>query len=71
MEHRSAEDAALRGFGAGIVFGVGVLLGHGLISGSAVSLPHPLVLEPVIAAAVSIGLFALGGRLRARREDAA
>jgi hypothetical protein len=71
MEHRTSEDAALRGFGAGIIFGVTVLIGHGLISGGAVSLPHPLVLEPVIAAAASIGLFALGARLRSRREPAA
>jgi hypothetical protein len=68
MEHRTGEDAALRGFGAGIVFGVGVLVGHGLISGTAVSLPHPIVLEPVIAAIVSICLFAFGARVRASRE---
>ena len=71
MEHRSPGDAAQRGFGAGVVFGVAVLIGHGLISGTAVSLPHPLILEPVIAALVSIALFAIGAQRRSRREPPA
>jgi NADH:ubiquinone oxidoreductase subunit 2 (subunit N) len=71
FEHRDAGDAALRGFGMGAAFGIGVLFGHAFFSGGGSVLPHPAGWEPIITAIVSVPLCALGGELRARREPPA
>jgi hypothetical protein len=69
FDHLGANEGAVRGFCAGLVFGVVILATHALIGGEPkAKLPHPhggLVFVTVIA---SIIAGSVGGALRARRE---
>ena len=69
LEHVGGEEGAMRGFTGGILFGTFILLAKE-ISGSEpkAELPHPEVLLVVITTVLGIGLGALGGRARGRRE---
>lgn len=69
LEHVGAEEGALRGFTGGILFGTFILLAKE-ISGSdpKAELPHPEVLLVVLTTVLGIGLGALGGRSRGKRE---
>ena len=69
MEHVGAEEGALRGFTGGLLFGTFILLAKE-ISGSdpKAELPHPEVLLVVLTTVLGIGLGALGGRSRGKRE---
>jgi len=69
MEHIGAEEGALRGFTGGLLFGTFILFAKE-ISGSdpKAELPHPEVLLVVLTTVLGIGLGALGGRSRGRRE---
>lgn len=69
LEHIGAEEGALRGFCGGILFGTGILLAHE-ISGAdpKADLPDPKVLLVLLTTILGIGLGALGGRARAKRE---
>jgi hypothetical protein len=68
-EHVGAEQGALRGFTGGILFGTFILLAKE-VSGSdpKADLPHPEVLLVVLTTVFGIGLGALGGRSRGKRE---
>ena len=72
LEHVGAEEGALRGFTGGLLFGTFILFAKE-ISGSdpKAELPHPEVLLVVLTTVLGIGLGALGGRSRGRREAAA
>lgn len=69
LEHVGAEEGALRGFTGGVLFGTFILFAKKL-SGSdpKAELPHPEVLLVVLTTVLGIGLGALGGRARGRRE---
>ena len=69
LEHVGAEEGALRGFTGGVLFGTFILLAKE-VSGSdpKAHLPHPEVLLVVITTVLGIGLGALGGRSRGKRE---
>lgn len=69
MEHIGAEEGALRGFTGGLLFGTFILFAKE-VSGSEpkAHLPEPEVLLVVITTVLGIGLGALGGRARGRRE---
>ena len=69
LEHIGGEEGALRGFTGGVLFGTFILLAKE-VSGSdpKAHLPHPEVLLVVITTVLGIGLGALGGRSRAKRE---
>ena len=69
LEHIGAEEGAMRGFTGGVLFGTFILLAKE-VSGSdpKAHLPHPEVLLVVITTVLGIGLGALGGRARGRRE---
>jgi len=69
LEHVGAEEGALRGFTGGVLFGTFILFAKE-ISGSdpKAHLPEPEVLLVVITTVLGIGLGALGGRSRGRRE---
>ena len=69
LEHVGAEEGALRGFTGGVLFGTFILLAKE-VSGSdpKAHLPHPEVLLVVITTVLGIGLGALGGRSRSKRE---
>ena len=69
LEHIGAEEGALRGFTGGVLFGTFILFAKE-ISGSdpKAHLPEPEVLLVVITTVLGIGLGALGGRSRGRRE---
>jgi hypothetical protein len=71
LEHVGAEEGALRGFTGGLLFGTFILLAKE-VSGSdpKAHLPEPEVLLVVITTVLGIGLGALGGRSRGRREAA-
>jgi hypothetical protein len=66
-EHRGARAGALRGLGAGILFGLGIVAADA-ISGDApqAKAPDPIALIVPLAAVIGSGLGALGGRLRGR-----
>lgn len=71
MEHTSAEDGATRGFTGGILFGTFILAGHAASGLDAKAhLPEPEILLVVITTVFGIGLGALGGRARGKRERA-
>ena len=69
LEHVGAEEGALRGFTGGVLFGTFILFAKE-ISGSdpKAHLPEPEVVLVVITTVLGIGLGALGGRSRGRRE---
>lgn len=69
LEHVGGEEGALRGFTGGLLFGTFILFAKE-ISGSdpKAHLPHPEVLLVVITTVLGIGLGALGGRSRGKRE---
>ena len=69
LEHVGAEEGALRGFTAGLLFGVFILFAKE-VSGSdpKAHLPEPEVVLVVITTALGIAFGALGGRSRGRRE---
>lgn len=69
LEHIGAEEGAVRGFTGGILFGTAILLVN-QVSGSdpKADLPDPEVLLVVLTTLLGMGLGALGGRSRARRE---
>ena len=69
LEHVGAEEGALRGFTGGMLFGTFILFAKE-VSGSdpKAELPHPEVLLVVLTTVLGIGLGALGGRSRGRRE---
>jgi hypothetical protein len=69
MEHVGAEEGALRGFTGGILFGTFILAGHALTGlERQAHLPEPEILLVVITTVFGIGLGALGGRARAKRQ---
>ena len=69
LEHIGGEEGALRGFTGGLLFGTFILFAKE-ISGSdpKAHLPHPEVMLVVITTVLGIGLGALGGRSRGKRE---
>ena len=68
-EHIGASEGALRGFTGGILFGTFILAGHAVTGlEQKAHLPHPEILLVVITTVFGIGLGALGGRARAKRE---
>ncbi len=69
LEHVGAGEGAQRGFAGGLLFGVLILATHELTGVEAkAELPHPEILLVVITTVLGVGLGALGGRARARRE---
>jgi hypothetical protein len=69
LEHNGAAEGALRGLAGGLLFGTFILVGKE-VSGAEpkAHLPDPeLLLVPIITV-IGIGLGALGGNRRARRE---
>jgi hypothetical protein len=69
MEHVGAEEGATRGFTGGILFGTFILAGHALTGlERKADLPEPEILLVVITTVFGMGLGALGGRARAKRE---
>jgi hypothetical protein len=69
LEHVGGEEGALRGFTGGVLFGTFILVAKE-VSGSdpKAELPHPEVLLVVLTTVIGIGLGALGGRSRGKRE---
>lgn len=69
LEHVGGEEGALRGFCGGVLFGTFILVAKE-VSGSdpKVHLPDPEVALVVLTTVLGIGLGALGGRSRGKRE---
>ena len=68
-EHIGASEGALRGFTGGILFGTFILAAHAVTGlERQAHLPEPEVLLVVITTVFGIGLGALGGRAREKRE---
>lgn len=69
LEHVGGEEGALRGFTGGLLFGTFILFAKE-ISGSdpKAELPEPEIVLVVITTVLGIGLGALGGRSRGKRE---
>ncbi len=69
LEHVGGEEGAVRGFTGGLLFGTFILFAKE-ISGSdpKAHLPEPEVVLVVITTVLGIGLGALGGRSRGKRE---
>ena len=69
MEHVGAGEGAQRGFAGGLLFGVFILFTHEVTGAEAkAELPHPEIVLVVLTTVLGVGLGALGGRSRARRE---
>ena len=69
FDHLGARAGALRGLLGGALFGGFILLVHELSGEEAkAELPEPAILLLVITTVLGMGLGALGGRSRARRE---
>ena len=69
MEHRGAGEGAIRGVIGGSLFGAFILITAHLIDKEhKAHLPEPEILLVAITTAFGIGLGALGGRARVRRE---
>lgn len=72
VEHETAGQGAQRGLTGGLMFGLGVLVGHHLLNRRAqASLPHPEAVEVIVTSIFSVPLGAIGGAIRAHREDTA
>jgi hypothetical protein len=68
-DHDGAGEAALRGICGGLLFGVFILVGHSVFGQEATAkLPDPHAVLVVITTILGVGLHAIGGALRARRE---
>ena len=69
LEHVGGQEGALRGFTGGVLFGTFILVAKE-VSGSdpKAHLPEPEVTLVVITTVLGIGLGALGGRSRGKRE---
>ena len=71
LEHVGAREGALRGLNGGFLFGGSILLAHEILGKEAkAELPEPAILLVVITTVLGVGLGALGGRTRAKREAA-
>jgi hypothetical protein len=71
LEHVGAGEGAARGETGGLLYGVGLLLAYQLAEKKAKDkLPDPEIWLVVITTAVAVGVGALGGAVRARRERA-
>lgn len=71
MEHRGAREGALRGVVGGSLFGSFILITKEITGEEPkAELPHPEILLVVLTTAFGVGLGALGGRARQRREAA-
>jgi len=69
QEHDGAGEGALRGLVGGSLFGGFILLTHEAIGNDAkADLPHPAILLVAITVVFGVGLGALGGRARHKRE---
>jgi hypothetical protein len=69
LEHDGAREGALRGLCGGSLFGGFILLAHEAIGKHAkADLPHPAILLLAITIVFGMGLGALGGRARHKRE---
>jgi hypothetical protein len=69
LEHNGAREGAIRGVIGGALFGGFILITHHAIGGEPEAhLPHPEILLVAITTAFGIGLGALGGRARHKRE---
>ena len=72
FDHDGAGEGAVRGFCAGLLFGVFILVGHALFGQRAkADLPEPYAVLVVITTVLGIAFHAIGGALRARRERGA
>jgi hypothetical protein len=70
LEHRGAGEGAIRGVVGGALFGSFILLTAELLDKEhKAHLPEPEILLVAITTAFGIGLGALGGRARKRREE--
>lgn len=71
-EHVGSDDASVRGFLGGLVFGSVLLVTHYAIDVPALAkLPHPTGVLAVIAAIAASVFAAIGGALRRRHENRA
>ena len=71
LEHRGAGEGAIRGVIGGALFGSFILITAELIDKEhKAELPHPEILLVAITTVFGVGLGALGGRARVRREAA-
>jgi hypothetical protein len=71
-EHIGASEGATRGFTGGILFGTFILAAHAVTGlERKAHLPEPEILLVVITTVFGIGLGALGGRSREKRESRA
>ncbi len=71
LEHRGAGEGALRGLGAGLLFGAFILATKAATGAHPkATLPHPEGALVVLTTLFSVGAGALGGLLRGRRESA-
>jgi hypothetical protein len=69
QDHDGAGEGALRGVLGGSLFGGFILLAHEAIGNDAkAKLPHPAILLVAITVVFGVGLGALGGRARHKRE---
>jgi hypothetical protein len=72
FDHLGARAGALRGIGAGLLFGGAILIAHEIHGADAkANLPHPGVLLVVITALLGAAFGAVGGWLRVRATPAA
>ena len=71
-DHADMLEGAGRGLAGGMLFGTFILLGHALEGSKAkTDLPSPHVVLPIATTIFGIILGAIGGALRARREQRA
>jgi hypothetical protein len=69
LEHVGADEGALRGFCGGVLFGTFILVAKAITGADPkADIPHPEILLVVLTTVLGIGLGALGGRTRQRRE---
>jgi hypothetical protein len=68
-EHVGGDEGAIRGFTGGILFGTFILAGDAITGmDRKAHLPEPDIMLVVITTVFGIGLGALGGRARGKRE---
>src|SRR4029079_3302732 len=69
FDHLGAAAGERRGFLGGLLFGSSILIAHEIAgTDPKADLPHPGILLIVLTTVLGIGLGALGGRARAKRE---